>query len=85
LRIRTGPAFCGEPNLIDVLRGSENDSPWFKWVPQCPLRNRKGLNRQNEWEIACFAKTLVANGYLRADPDGFTVALQLTENSAAPC
>ncbi|HKK57312.1 DNA helicase RecQ [Marinobacter sp.] len=73
---RTGQRF-GVSYLIDVLRGSRNErilqfghhtvSTW-------------GIGQElsaNEWKSVF--RQLVANGYLRADPDGYG-ALQLTED-----
>ncbi|MDI9245401.1 DNA helicase RecQ [Marinobacter sp. CHS3-4] len=72
---RTGQRF-GVTYLIDVLRGSENER-----IIQSGHQavSTYGIGQElsaNEWKSVF--RQLVANGYLRADPDGFG-ALQLTE------
>lgn len=72
---RTGQRF-GVTYLIDVLRGSENER-----IRQSGHHavSTYGIGTElsaNEWKSVF--RQLVANGYLRADPDGYG-ALQLTE------
>ncbi len=73
---RTGQRF-GVSYLIDVLRGSENER-----ILQSGHHNVStyGIGKElsaNEWKSVF--RQLVANGHLRADPDGYG-ALQLTES-----
>jgi ATP-dependent DNA helicase RecQ len=73
---RTGQRF-GVTYLIDVLRGSENER-----IRQSghQAASTYGIGQElsvNEWKSVF--RQLVANGYLRADPDGYG-ALQLTED-----
>ncbi|OEY68098.1 DNA helicase RecQ [Marinobacter sp. X15-166B] len=73
---RTGQRF-GVSYLIDVLRGSENDRiRQFGHHEVSTYGIGKDLT-VNEWKSVF--RQLVANGYLRADPDGYG-ALQLTES-----
>ena len=72
---RTGQRF-GVTYLIDVLRGSENER-----ILQAGHQavSTYGIGTElsaNEWKSVF--RQLVANGYLRADPEGYG-ALQLTE------
>ena len=72
---RTGQRF-GVTYLIDVLRGSENER-----ILQSGHHavSTYGIGQElsaNEWKSVF--RQLVANGYLRADPEGYG-ALQLTE------
>ncbi len=72
---RTGQRF-GVTYLIDVLRGSENER-----ILQSGHQavSTYGIGQElsaNEWKSVF--RQLVANGYLRADPEGYG-ALQLTE------
>ena len=72
---RTGQRF-GVTYLIDVLRGSENErilQSGHHQVSTYGIGTELGVN---EWKSVF--RQLVANGYLRADPDGYG-ALQLTE------
>lgn len=73
---RTGQRF-GVTYLIDVLRGSENER-----ILQSGHQavSTYGIGQElsaNEWKSVF--RQLVANGYLRADPEGYG-ALQLTED-----
>ncbi|WP_417566650.1 DNA helicase RecQ [Marinobacter sp.] len=72
---RTGQRF-GVTYLIDVLRGSENErilQSGHHQVSTYGIGTELGVS---EWKSVF--RQLVANGYLRADPDGYG-ALQLTE------
>ena len=72
---RTGQRF-GVTYLIDVLRGSENERI-MQFGHQALSTYGIGLELSvNDWKSVF--RQLVANGYLRADPDGYG-ALQLTE------
>ncbi|TGN41680.1 DNA helicase RecQ [Marinobacter confluentis] len=76
---RTGQRF-GVTYLIDVLRGSENER-----ILQSGHQavSTYGIGQElsaNEWKSVF--RQLVANGYLRADPEGYG-ALQLTEECRA--
>jgi len=73
---RTGQRF-GVTYLIDVLRGSENERI-LQFGHQAV--STYGIGQElsaNEWKSVF--RQLVANGYLRADPEGYG-ALQLTED-----
>jgi ATP-dependent DNA helicase RecQ len=73
---RTGQRF-GVTYLIDVLRGSENERI-LQFGHQAI--STYGIGQElsaNEWKSVF--RQLVANGYLRADPEGYG-ALQLTED-----
>jgi len=72
---RTGQRF-GVTYLIDVLRGSENDRLVQMGHQQVSTYGIGKDLTANEWKSVF--RQLVANGYLRADPDGYG-ALQLTE------
>ncbi|WP_286222788.1 DNA helicase RecQ [Marinobacter apostichopi] len=72
---RTGQRF-GVTYLIDVLRGSENErilQSGHQAVSTYGIGTELSVN---EWKSVF--RQLVANGYLRADPEGYG-ALQLTE------
>jgi ATP-dependent DNA helicase RecQ len=76
---RTGQRF-GVTYLIDVLRGSENER-----IRQSGHQavSTYGIGQElsaSEWKSVF--RQLVANGYLRADPEGYG-ALQLTEGCRA--
>jgi ATP-dependent DNA helicase RecQ len=76
---RTGQRF-GATYLIDVLRGSENER-----IRQSGHQavSTYGIGQElsaSEWKSVF--RQLVANGYLRADPEGYG-ALQLTEGCRA--
>lgn len=72
---RTGQRF-GVTYLIDVLRGSENERILQSGHHQVSTYGIGTELSANEWKSVF--RQLVANGYLRADPDGYG-ALQLTE------
>lgn len=72
---RTGQRF-GVTYLIDVLRGSENERILQFGHHQVSTYGIGTELSANEWKSVF--RQLVANGYLRADPDGYG-ALQLTE------
>ncbi|KEF32415.1 ATP-dependent DNA helicase RecQ [Marinobacter nitratireducens] len=72
---RTGQRF-GVTYLIDVLRGSENERIIQSGHNQVSTYGIGTELSANEWKSVF--RQLVANGYLRADPDGYG-ALQLTE------
>ena len=72
---RTGQRF-GVTYLIDVLRGSENERILQFGHQQVSTYGIGTELSANEWKSVF--RQLVANGYLRADPDGYG-ALQLTE------
>jgi ATP-dependent DNA helicase RecQ len=72
---RTGQRF-GVTYLIDVLRGSENERILQAGHHQVSTYGIGTELSANEWKSVF--RQLVANGYLRADPDGYG-ALQLTE------
>ncbi|SDW66555.1 DNA helicase RecQ [Marinobacter mobilis] len=71
---RTGQRF-GVTYLIDVLRGSENDRIRQSGHHQISTYGIGDELSANEWKSVF--RQLVANGYLRADPEGYG-ALQLT-------
>lgn len=72
---RTGQRF-GVTYLIDVLRGSENERVIQMGHQQVSTYGIGKDLSANEWKSVF--RQLVANGYLRTDPDGYG-ALQLTE------
>ena len=72
---RTGQRF-GVTYLIDVLRGSENERILQAGHHQVSTYGIGTELSANEWKSVF--RQLVANGYLRADPEGYG-ALQLTE------
>lgn len=72
---RTGQRF-GVSYLIDVLRGSENERILQSGHHQVSTYGIGTELSANEWKSVF--RQLVANGYLRADPEGYG-ALQLTE------
>ncbi|WP_421863542.1 DNA helicase RecQ [Marinobacter adhaerens] len=72
---RTGQRF-GVTYLIDVLRGSENERILQSGHHQVSTHGIGTELSANEWKSVY--RQLVANGYLRADPEGYG-ALQLTE------
>lgn len=72
---RTGQRF-GVTYLIDVLRGSENERILQSGHHQVSTYGIGTELSANEWKSVF--RQLVANGYLRADPEGYG-ALQLTE------
>lgn len=72
---RTGQRF-GVTHLIDVLRGSENERVLQLGHNQVSTYGIGTELSANEWKSVF--RQLVANGYLRADPEGYG-ALQLTE------
>ncbi|MBE0487245.1 DNA helicase RecQ [Marinobacter sp.] len=72
---RTGQRF-GVNYLIDVLRGSENERILQSGHQAISTYGIGTDLSVNEWKSVY--RQLVANGYLRADPDGYG-ALQLTE------
>ncbi|NWN90597.1 DNA helicase RecQ [Marinobacter adhaerens] len=72
---RTGQRF-GVTHLIDVLRGSENNRVVELGHQQVSTYGIGTELNANEWKS--LFRQLVANGYLRTDPDGYG-ALQLTE------
>ncbi|SFE88395.1 ATP-dependent DNA helicase RecQ [Marinobacter sp. DSM 26671] len=72
---RTGQRF-GVTYLIDVLRGSENERILQSGHHQVSTYGIGNELSANEWKSVY--RQLVANGYLRADPEGYG-ALQLTE------
>jgi ATP-dependent DNA helicase RecQ len=72
---RTGQRF-GVTYLIDVLRGSENERIIQSGHQQVSTYGIGTELSATEWKSVF--RQLVANGYLRADPDGYG-ALQLTE------
>ncbi|MCK0164161.1 DNA helicase RecQ [Marinobacter sp. S6332] len=72
---RTGQRF-GVTHLIDVLRGSENERIQQLGHNQVSTYGIGTELSVNEWKSVF--RQLVANGYLRADPEGYG-ALQLTE------
>ncbi|WP_418140023.1 DNA helicase RecQ [Marinobacter sp. MA] len=72
---RTGQRF-GVSYLIDVLRGSENERILQAGHHQVSTYGIGTELSANEWKSVF--RQLVANGYLRADPEGYG-ALQLTE------
>ncbi|GAA3555300.1 DNA helicase RecQ [Marinobacter xestospongiae] len=72
---RTGQRF-GVTYLIDVLRGSENDRIRQSGHHKVSTFGIGEELSANEWKSVF--RQLVANGYLRADPEGYG-ALQLTE------
>ncbi|KAA1171019.1 DNA helicase RecQ [Marinobacter salinexigens] len=72
---RTGQRF-GVTYLIDVLRGSENERIIQSGHNQVSTYGIGTELSTNEWKSVF--RQLVANGYLRADPEGYG-ALQLTE------
>lgn len=72
---RTGQRF-GVTHLIDVLRGSENSRVVQLGHQQVSTYGIGTELNANEWKS--LFRQLVANGYLRTDPDGYG-ALQLTE------
>jgi len=72
---RTGQRF-GVTYLIDVLRGSENERVRQSGHHQVSTYGIGTELSVNEWKSVF--RQLVANGYLRADPEGYG-ALQLTE------
>ncbi|MFY3772947.1 DNA helicase RecQ [Marinobacter salsuginis] len=72
---RTGQRF-GVSYLIDVLRGSENERILQAGHHQVSTHGIGTELSANEWKSVF--RQLVANGYLRADPEGYG-ALQLTE------
>lgn len=72
---RTGQRF-GVTYLIDVLRGSENERIIQSGHNQVSTYGIGTDISANEWKSVF--RQLVANGYLRADPEGYG-ALQLTE------
>ncbi|MFB2762371.1 DNA helicase RecQ [Marinobacter shengliensis] len=72
---RTGQRF-GVNYLIDVLRGSENERILQSGHQAISTYGIGTELSANEWKSVF--RQLVANGYLRADPEGYG-ALQLTE------
>ncbi|KPQ30071.1 MAG: ATP-dependent DNA helicase RecQ [Marinobacter excellens HL-55] len=72
---RTGQRF-GVNYLIDVLRGSENERVLQSGHQAISTYGIGTELSANEWKSVY--RQLVANGYLRADPEGYG-ALQLTE------
>ncbi|MDK9557868.1 DNA helicase RecQ [Marinobacter sp. M216] len=72
---RTGQRF-GVTYLIDVLRGSENERILQSGHHEVSTFGIGTELSANEWKSVF--RQLVANGYLRADPEGYG-ALQLTE------
>lgn len=72
---RTGQRF-GVTYLIDVLRGSEHERILQSGHHQVSTYGIGTELSANEWKSVY--RQLVANGYLRADPEGYG-ALQLTE------
>ncbi|MBW7469872.1 DNA helicase RecQ [Marinobacter sp. F4218] len=72
---RTGQRF-GVTYLIDVLRGSENERILQSGHHEVSTFGIGTELSTNEWKSVF--RQLVANGYLRADPEGYG-ALQLTE------
>ena len=72
---RTGQRF-GVTYLIDVLRGSENERVLQSGHHQVSTYGIGTELSVTEWKSVF--RQLVANGYLRADPEGYG-ALQLTE------
>jgi ATP-dependent DNA helicase RecQ len=72
---RTGQRF-GVTYLIDVLRGSENERILQSGHQKVSTYGIGQELSANEWKSVF--RQLVANGYLRADPEGYG-ALQLTE------
>ena len=66
----------GVTYLIDVLRGSENERILQSGHHQVSTYGIGTELSANEWKSVY--RQLVANGYLRADPEGYG-ALQLTE------
>ncbi|WP_309044531.1 DNA helicase RecQ [Marinobacter sediminicola] len=72
---RTGQRF-GVTHLIDVLRGSENERVLQLGHHQVSTYGIGAEFSVSEWKSVF--RQLVANGYLRTDPDGYG-ALQLTE------
>jgi ATP-dependent DNA helicase RecQ len=76
---RTGQRF-GVTYLIDVLRGSENERILQSGHHQVSTYGIGTELSANEWKSVF--RQLVANGYLRADPEGYG-ALQLTEQCRA--
>ncbi|MBW0146250.1 DNA helicase RecQ [Marinobacter arenosus] len=72
---RTGQRF-GVTYLIDVLRGSENERILQSGHHEVSTYGIGTELSANEWKSVF--RQLVANGYLRADPEGYG-ALQLTE------
>ncbi|WP_273427178.1 DNA helicase RecQ [Marinobacter sp.] len=72
---RTGQRF-GVTYLIDVLRGSENERILQSGHQEVSTYGIGTELSVNEWKSVF--RQLVANGYLRADPEGYG-ALQLTE------
>lgn len=72
---RTGQRF-GVTYLIDVLRGSENERVMQSGHHQISTYGIGTELSVTEWKSVF--RQLVANGYLRADPEGYG-ALQLTE------
>ncbi|MBK1875117.1 DNA helicase RecQ [Marinobacter sp. 1-3A] len=72
---RTGQRF-GVTHLIDVLRGSENERVLQLGHHQVSTYGIGAEFSASEWKSVF--RQLVANGYLRTDPDGYG-ALQLTE------
>jgi len=72
---RTGQRF-GVTYLIDVLRGSESERVLQSGHHQISTYGIGTELSVNEWKSVF--RQLVANGYLRADPEGYG-ALQLTE------
>ncbi len=72
---RTGQRF-GVTYLIDVLRGSENERIIQSGHQRVSTYGIGTELSATEWKSVF--RQLVANGYLRADPDGYG-ALQLTE------
>ncbi|MGP9831358.1 DNA helicase RecQ [Marinobacter sp. NSM] len=72
---RTGQRF-GVNYLIDVLRGSENERILQSGHQAISTYGIGTEITANEWKSVF--RQLVANGYLRADPEGYG-ALQLTE------
>ncbi|MBW4933203.1 DNA helicase RecQ [Marinobacter sp. F4206] len=73
---RTGQRF-GVTYLIDVLRGSENERILQSGHHEVSTYGIGTELSANEWKSVF--RQLVANGYLRADPEGYG-ALQLTEH-----
>ncbi|MCM0612030.1 DNA helicase RecQ [Marinobacter sediminum] len=76
---RTGQRF-GVTYLIDVLRGSENERILQSGHHQVSTYGIGTELSSNEWKSVF--RQLVANGFLRADPEGYG-ALQLTEECRA--
>jgi ATP-dependent DNA helicase RecQ len=76
---RTGQRF-GVTYLIDVLRGSQNERIFQAGHHQVSTYGIGTELSVTEWKSVF--RQLVANGYLRTDPDGYG-ALQLTEHCRA--